>query len=334
MNKLISAFIFLFALISCTNNSEKKETVSNDLISKNVIANYEFDGYPFSPKWISTFDTNFITPIINNALNKKITIFNDDLNDTLSINDIKQDLGLLTDTQLVEQEDGSFKMILKNSDFDEKSIKTIFFNEEWFYNNQKNIFNKKIISYSPVKYYHKFDTLKYTRKKVLTIKNDNFNEKNSKQIAKNIIYEVDFNNDTSTTVINGLDINNFVNVLVENALNKKTKCYDSFSAKQMNVNEIKKELGQTIDTILTEDPETGEIITKISKNDFDKSEIKGITFIENWYLDTISFNIQKQVVGIAPIRFIEKYYEDETEPEISKTIPFVNYFTSEKPKIF
>jgi len=330
----ISAIIVsVFIISSCNTSKNKKQKLKNNLIAKNVIASYEFDLYPEVSEWIKTLDKKFVSIEIDKSLSQEIKTYNDDDN-LMSVNSIKQNLGILTDTQLIEQENGEMKMNIIKSDLDINSIKSLYFKEKWFYNQDSSVFTKNIIWYSPVRYYYKYDTIKYTKRWIYRIKNDNFNKKTSKQIAKNIIYEVDFNVDTSTTQIEGLDNKQFVDILINNAINKKIKCYDAMSTKELTVEQINNELGNTTDTIFVEDPETGEISTKIAPGIIDKSEIKGLMFIENWYLDTVSFNIRKEILGIAPIRFVEKYFEDSEKPEITKKIPFVYYFTNKKPNIF
>ncbi len=327
--------ISIFLIFSCNNNSKKnkKQKLQNNLIANNVIAKYEFELFPQVEEWIKTLDKKIISQGIEKSLSQKIKTYNDD-DSLMSIKSIKENLGILPDTQLIEQENGELKTKITKNNLDINSIKSIYFTEEWFYNQDSSIFTKKILYYSPVRYYHKFDTLKYTKRWIYRIKNNNFNKKTSKQIAENIIYEVDFDNDTSTTEIEGLDKKQFVDILINNAINKKIKCYDAMSTKELTVEQINNELGNTTDTIFVEDPETGEISTKIAPGIIDKSEIKGLMFIENWYLDTVSFNIRKEILGIAPIRFVEKYFEDSEKPEITKKIPFVYYFTNKKPNIF
>ena len=328
---LLIVTIFIVSSCNQPKNNTSKE-LKNNLIAENVIVKYEFELFPEVEDWIKSLDKKFISQNIQKSLSQEIKTYTDD-DSVMSLNSIKQNLGILPDTQLIEQENGDFKMNIIKSDLDIKSIKTIYFSEQWFYNQDSSIFTKNIIWYSPVRYYHK-DTTKYTKRWIYKIKNNNFNKATSKQIAKNIIYEVDFDNDTSTTIIEGLDKKQFVDILIDNAINKKNKCYDAMTTEQLTVEQINKELGCVNDSILIEDPETGEMSLNVVEGTIDKSEIKGLMFIENWYLDTVSFNIQKQVIGIAPIRFVEKYFEDEEEPEITKKIPFVYYFTNEHPNIF
>ncbi len=323
-------------LISCNNNNNNnkdQKDVKNNLIAKNVIAKYEFNIYPDIKDWVKTLNKKIIFTEINKSLSQDIKTYDD--NDSLmSVKLIEQNLGIFPDTQFIEQENGELKTKIIKNKLDTNAIKTIYFCENWFYNSDNNIFKKDINWYSPVRYYHKYDTLKFVKRWIFRIKNNDFNKKTSKQIAKNIIYEVDFDNDTSTTIIDGLDKKQFVDILIDNALSNKIKCFDSMLDKQLTTDEIKKELGYKIDTVFVEDPETSELKSHITITGIDRTEIKGLMFIENWYIDTVSFCMQKQILGMAPVRFKEKYYEDEDKPEILKTIPFVIYFTNEKPKIF
>jgi hypothetical protein len=84
------------------------------------------------------------------------------------------------------------------------------------------------------------------------------------------------------------------------------------------------------DTVETEDPETKVIQQQIIVNKIHYSEIKGVLFIEDWRLNPDDGRIEKEILGIAPIR----YYAVGIGEETRKSIVFACYFTDNKPPLF
>ena len=83
------------------------------------------------------------------------------------------------------------------------------------------------------------------------------------------------------------------------------------------------------DTILVEDledPDGPMLVKEIIEPETEK--IKSYVFIENWYLDTKTLQIEKEVVGIAPVR----YYINTDNPTAQpvRKIDFVVYFDESK----
>lgn len=84
------------------------------------------------------------------------------------------------------------------------------------------------------------------------------------------------------------------------------------------------------DTVYLDDPASGEAKQEIIENKLQIAEIKGVIFIEDWSLDSESGRINKEILGIAPVR----YYATGIGEEPRKSIVFVCYFTENKPPLF
>jgi len=75
--------------------------------------------------------------------------------------------------------------------------------------------------------------------------------------------------------------------------------------------EIEKNFDAGFDTIQQEDPETGEIIDKVIKNDMHTYEVKRYMMKEIWYFDKQRSMLQVRILGLCPIRMYAKEGSDE-----------------------
>jgi len=75
--------------------------------------------------------------------------------------------------------------------------------------------------------------------------------------------------------------------------------------------EIEKNFDAGFDTIQQEDPETGEIIDKVIKNEMHTYEVKRYMMKEIWYFDKQRSMLQVRIIGLCPIRMYVKEGADE-----------------------
>ena len=116
----------------------------------------------------------------------------------------------------------------------------------------------------------------------------------------------------------------FLETLIDSVKNGSLKAFDSFDNHQLSFDEIETSLGEGNDTISMEDPETGELIQKITNDTFDINDIQEVYFYEHWTYNPKTLQIDKTVFGIAPV--IYTAVDDTTDHRIRRRLPFVVYF--------
>ena len=96
----------------------------------------------------------------------------------------------------------------------------------------------------------------------------------------------------------------FVNMIMDAAYSGKIQAYDYFN-NPISVEQVKSIGVDTIYKILTRDyPPYDEYDTVIISK-FELKDITKIRFLEEWYIDEDNLEIEKKIIGIAPV--IEKY---------------------------
>ena len=326
--------LLLVFMFSC-DQSETTKIVNNTnaLLHTNVSSEYEFINVNEDfPHWTENFKANeFYTDLCNSAMEGKIKVFSDN-GDEFSIAQVKATLGEYTDTLMIEDPvTFEFKKELIEHKANLNNITGMYFKENWFFNEAEFRFTKEIIEYYPVlTKLSNIDTTQYSKFLAFAVKKNNFNSDKSVLLASGIITEYNFNDTLESTILSGMDLNKFRTLLVDKSLESKN-VYNPDNLELMNVAEIKQSLGSADDTLLLEDAETGEYIQQIIKGQINLEDIENIIFIEDWYIDKASFNIRKEIIGIAPILYTYKYYDGDMS--VSKKIPFVYYFSDIKPVI-
>jgi hypothetical protein len=149
-------------------------------------------------------------------------------------------------------------------------------------------------------------------------------------LAKNVISEFNLEDTVSPEFVKNIDKNRLRQLLIDYALSGKVKLWNAANTEtELTKEVIIRNLGQTNDTILIEDPESGKVNQQVLTIDYNLSEIESIVFVEDWYYDPATFTIKKVITGIGPVRYYTK--EDGEE---AKSIVFVMYFGKEKTRIF
>ncbi len=85
---------------------------------------------------------------------------------------------------------------------------------------------------------------------------------------------------------------------------------DPFSA-PISLQQIDENLGAKIDTQMVEDPMTGEVTQKITKEERKSWEVERYLMREIWYFDRQRSMLQVRIIGLCPIRLYEKEVEGD-----------------------
>ncbi len=208
-------------------------------------------------------------------------------------------------------------------EIDTSKVKSIVFLENWFFNNDKVCFTKKVNAIAPVLFISlkKSDTGTIKKIPYWIFNSDNTasDKKNTIKIADSLATEFFFNQERSRN----LDKNILLSQLFKKALLEDYQVRDFFSNQLLNKKEIKRRMGFGGETIFYMDS-TGQTAQKTHDdwtdrdvlNTIDYSEYKSILFIEDWYLDTLTYQVNKVVKSICPVR----EYTDQSV--IRKSISF------------
>lgn len=249
--------------------------------------------------------------------------------------------------------------------YTEEELKTVLFIEDWFFNKQDFVFEKDVIGIVPVRsFYGDDDTLKQFPRmmkicRILPFKNQTDESiKKSKEklvLTKKVEYEFFFNQteallqqidsacfqcvknngevleDYFAPHFNTLVRKKLVNMLIEEVISKKRKAYDPWDKETvMPAKEIMPRLGAKSETIMVQDENTGELIKQEVEGFADKTQIKSVIFVEEWYLNTETLYMEKKVKGIIPIRHYYKEDDIDQEFPVKKKVFLVKFEDNDK----
>jgi len=102
--------------------------------------------------------------------------------------------------------------------------------------------------------------------------------------------------------------------------------YDFITDDPLSIEDVRA-IESSIDTIYTEDFETGEIEMKVVEDELRRDEITKVFVKEDWYFDAVNFKIEKKVIGISLA--IENY--DESGNMRGYEPLFIVYFDERYP---
>ncbi len=292
-------FLYSFALLflnSCqTKDINENCTNTNLLLDKDITVFHHYsETYQQQMPWTTNFK---IPPFIN-------LLFNKFFQNKISLYD-----PVYEDTVFKELDKNTLLYILKNNKqlaFDTSQFNDILFFESWHLDTNE-IFNlqKKVIYWSPIK--RDSNTYKLAGK----IK---CNTNNSTLLAHQIKYEFPINDTISPFFYfenDRLNKKKLVKILLDWSVKNPTKTYNPFTTEKLTKKELNNRLNNS------------DSLFYLPYND-----INSLLFVENWYYDTISFSISKELLSVAPI----VYTYDSTE--VSKRILFVIYLKNKPTKIF
>ena len=308
--------ILLIIVISCFISCNEVEKKTNDnrvnlLLPTSVPVSQLFVFDTINTDWQKgLLSANLISRVFEMFNKSELTVFDPNTDDT--------NLTKYTKEQVCNN------LGVNSVPLNYNEIKGLFFKEEWFLDTVKSfVFEKSIISWSPVRYFNRNN--EKIKKLVFKISGNDASE----ILAKNIIYEFNLEDTVNQGFVKNIDVVKLTKLLIDKAVSGNTKVYNPMNVdEELSVEQIKKRLGERIDTVITEEPETSEMIQRIIKSNINLEEIKSIVFIEDWYYNPKTYAIKKVVKGIAPVRHYYKFDEQV------KSISFVMFLTNEKTKIF
>jgi hypothetical protein len=170
-------------------------------------------------------------------------------------------------------------------------LKEMFFYEKWSTSSNLKSFKKDVQVWCPIQVWRQPDNQICKRK--------SFYVKSSSKdkgiiVGESVFTEFDFSNPSPFPRWYGFDANKYVNLIFDNVQANKLKVYDPVyivdkSMIQLNSSKLKETIGQSLES-----------------DDLRKS-ICSFIFEENWYIDSKSLNLYKEVKSIG---FVKKYWEN------------------------
>jgi len=236
---------------------------------------------------------------------------------------------------------------------DMAQIKYFNFVEEWIFDADAFVFEKKILAYQPVREYQAdrdADEPDTRRSIIFSILNPenvqnasmipcmkvkyefllDFPDKalQNKNIVRdlNLLYENNLIPESKLTPYwNSLVRNKIINSAFNKILSNSIPVFDINSGNYIPFAEVKKKSGISFDTIRMETNDGGmeEIIVQ---REFDARQIKSMYFVEDWFINTNNLNFSKNVIGLIPVYYHLNYVEDTL---YTKTPLGMMYFNNE-----
>jgi hypothetical protein len=272
------------------------------------------------------------------------SMFNTGTYEAMDIAEFKNRIGYETDTILVtDHETGMMKeVVINRTGYGIDSVCILHSNETWSFDPDNFSFDKQVFSYSPAIRFYRDDDLEFEdpRFKLIGYHLNKKQAVSDMKLFKKIKYEFGFASVEEFTYLGlpNVEINKplfwssynqktFKKVLLETAMSGKVNTYDFTTKQRLSADELKDKLVLYKDSVEDIDPETGEFIFLILTKKIEHTDINSFIFIENWYIDPQTYDIGKEVIGIAPVVYFRK---DENSPDYEKKIPFVVYFNESK----
>jgi len=335
MNRIYLLGLSALFLFSCTQTpktevrTDTQISKTNDLLSAEVVVkDYINIKSNDNPDWVkSAVDNKVISTILDIAISGEVTVNTVDEGEAvpLPFNEIKWNLGAVSDTQQIEISENVFIDTLISTPAKVEQVEGLFFKENWIFDADNFSFTKQISEYLPVREYYKmlFDgtekPVNKSKQLVFKVINDN-NSKNFEKIASDVTTAFYFDAETPN-LINGLDVLRFSNYLLDYAYKNKKDVYDINEGTKLSFDDIEYALGAGSDTVQME-ISPGNFKETVLEYEPDASEIIGVVFVENWYLDKQTLSFKKEVTGIAPIRRFNDV-DPEGESFTKTTIPYL-----------
>ncbi|MEN8121665.1 MAG: hypothetical protein ABFS35_15040 [Bacteroidota bacterium] len=270
-------------------------------------------------------------------------------------NELKEYLGLDTLYEYEDEDMTYFSSEKEGMDYlnaiiegiDTTEIKGIQFYDKWFFNEKDFSFTKQVMAYCPIRRFYRVDCdacdeMKY--RKTAWFVFPELKKRAQKKVEKRMEYlgRFEYEYSIENTSLFGIDDdgkalyleeenspnwNSFAResmrkLLIDRALSGKSKVFDYHTNKQLKHDQVKINLGYEIVEIQIENPETWELEMIKLQEEIKPWEIKSLLFIEDWYIDTETMRLKKEIIGIAPIR----YFPSDNDKNYEKKVAFVLYF--------
>ncbi len=305
MKKTTLLILIIISLISCKNNSLKDRTIITEHIQYDVLINNPDADYDW---WMQNIEVHkrdqLIKTIINTALSGNVKIY-DINNSPVTVEQLKKNLITIDSVKLRNTEppyDYYDTTIMTKLDI--KKINKIRFNEKWYINKKSFQTIKKITAICPMindrpLFWIKFD--------------DNISKNKKTLVTKRIQYNVFIKN--IDTITNDWWVNNieaskrktFIDMLISAAYSKKIKTYDYFNT-QLSLKDVNSIFTHTDSITLQKIKPPYEYYDTVIVQQINTEDIIRIKFIEKWYINEKTLEIEKDILGISPAIII---YNDD-----------------------
>jgi hypothetical protein len=117
-----------------------------------------------------------------------------------------------------------------------------------------------------------------------------------------ILKPKDFSDEDWKSFASFVDNRKIVNTLIDAVLSGKKKAYDGYyDSTELSIERIK-EMINRIDTIVVQNPATGELERTIKKETMDEKTVDHIRFQENWYFDQENLRIEKEITKVCLVQ--------------------------------
>lgn len=118
-------------------------------------------------------------------------------------------------------------------------------------------------------------------------------------------------------------------VVFEDYIPYENDLYKNLMPVKYSTEDIRKQLGECTDTIMTFDPDIEEFTETIIQNKIDTTEINGIIFYDKWIFDENKFKMYKEVTAFSPVR---NYFRPDDLGKIMPLYKLVAWFVFEPYK--
>ena len=295
---LFSAISIIISISSCKNNSLKDRTIITDHIQYDVLIDNPDAGHDW---WRQNIEVSkhdkLINTIIRTALSGNVKIY-DINNNSVTVEQLKKNLITIDSVKLrnIEAPYEYYDTTIKTK-LDIRKINKIRFNEKWYINKKSFQTIKKVTAICPM----------INDRPLFWIKFDNNTTGKSKKtlITERIQYNVFIKNLDTTT--NDWWINNipsskrkaFVDTLISAVLSQRIKAYD-YSNDQLSLKDVNNILTLMTDSITLQSTKPPyECYDTVIVQQINTKDIIRVKFVEKWYIDKKTLEIEKDVLGIA-----------------------------------
>jgi len=305
-----SFILFIFIAFSCNNNKLKSDKLVSEKIQYDVTIKTTDGDFDW---WIQNIEgpqrDKFINLVFNAVEENKVKIYNLKQEPT-SLENIISNLFTFDTIQL--QKNGKKRQIIDtvfvSNTFSLKNISKIRFVEKWKFNEKTLMVYKDIKGFCPVLVSEKTKDAATVELPLFWIYPDTTIKADTNSnflITKKIQYDVfiksnDKEKDWWVNNIETTDREKFLKTILDVAAKGKIKSYDFFM-NPLNKKKFEELLHHTDTVVMQRLTEPYDNYDTIFKTDFDQQSIIKMRFIEEWSLNTLSFQFHKKVLAICPM---------------------------------
>ncbi|MFH0894377.1 MAG: hypothetical protein V2A54_08065 [Bacteroidota bacterium] len=255
----------------------------------------------------------------------------------LSLDEAKREMGEYVDSVSTINEKDEQVIIIVNNEAKEENFISCKYTEYWSFDAEKYSMKKEVVQYSPyvkVNFIDPFNgdvSFKGLKNigiilsknnasattKLLSIRYEfplGNNDVLAMKILKPDMMEVpdyySFTEKEDCPFWNSYNRQKFLDALIDPVLSGKVKVTDFNSGAQLDLNTVRKNLGESADTITMVNPLYVERdTTMIIKRPATTERIWSIIFVEEWFVNPLTLDIRKHVVGIAPVMWYQTTFD-------------------------